>query len=123
LPGAEGGTGRSQGTAPDANPEPINAPENGCQFYQRSCPGSTANDSPFTVWRYHVAFTDTPFVLVQAEEQHRGHAVIEQVFAELIDGPLAHLTSGRFDANPLSSAHTWCKSAGQEPEEVSPCLS
>ena len=25
--------------------------------------------------------------------------MIEQVFAELIDGPLAHLPSGRFDAN------------------------
>jgi hypothetical protein len=53
----------------------------------------------FPVWRYHAAFTDSPFVLVQAEEQHRAHAVIEQVFAELIDGPLAHLPSGRFDAN------------------------
>jgi hypothetical protein len=53
----------------------------------------------FPVWRYHAAFTDSPFVLVQAEEQHRGHAIIEQVFAELIDGPLAHLPSGRFDAN------------------------
>jgi hypothetical protein len=53
----------------------------------------------FTVWRYHAAFTNSPFVLVQAEAQHRGHAVIEQVFAELIDGPLAHLPSGRFNAN------------------------
>jgi hypothetical protein len=53
----------------------------------------------FPVWRYHAAFTDSPFVLVQAEAQHRAHAVIEQVFAELIDGPLAHLPSGRFDAN------------------------
>ena len=53
----------------------------------------------FPVWRYHAAFTDSPFVLVQAEEQHRGHAVIEQVFGEIIDGPLAHLPSGRFDAN------------------------
>jgi hypothetical protein len=53
----------------------------------------------FPVWRYHAAFTDSPFVLVQAEEQHRGHAVIEQVFAELIDGPLAHLPSGVFNAN------------------------
>jgi hypothetical protein len=53
----------------------------------------------FPVWRYHAAFTDSPFVLVQAEEHHRGHAIIEQVFAELIDGPLAHLPSGRFDAN------------------------
>jgi DDE family transposase len=53
----------------------------------------------FPVWRYHAAFTDSPFVLAQAEQHHRGHAVIEQVFAELIDGPLAHLPSGRFDAN------------------------
>jgi hypothetical protein len=53
----------------------------------------------FTVWRYHAAFTDSPYVLVQAEAQHRGHAIIEQVFAELIDGPLAHLPSGRFNAN------------------------
>jgi hypothetical protein len=53
----------------------------------------------FTVWRYHAAFTNSPFTLIQAEAQHRGHAVIEQVFAELIDGPLAHLPSGRFDAN------------------------
>jgi hypothetical protein len=56
-------------------------------------------DELFPVWRYHAAFTDSPFALVQAEAQHRGHAVIEQVFAELIDGPLAHLPSGVFDAN------------------------
>jgi hypothetical protein len=53
----------------------------------------------FTVWRYHAAFTDSPFTLIQAEGQHRAHAIIEQVFAELIHGPLAHLPSGRFDAN------------------------
>jgi Transposase DDE domain group 1 len=53
----------------------------------------------FTVWRYHAAFTDSPFTLEQAEAQHRAHAVIEQVFADLIDGPLAHLPSGRFNAN------------------------
>jgi hypothetical protein len=53
----------------------------------------------FTLWRYHAAFTDSPFILAQAEEHHRGHAIIEQVFAELIDGPLAHLPSGRFNAN------------------------
>jgi hypothetical protein len=53
----------------------------------------------FPLWRYHAAFTDSPFILTQAESHHRGHAIIEQVFAELIDGPLAHLPSGRFDAN------------------------
>jgi Transposase DDE domain group 1 len=45
----------------------------------------------FPMWRYHAVFTDSPFILVQAEEQHRGHAVVEQLFAEVIDGPLAHL--------------------------------
>jgi hypothetical protein len=53
----------------------------------------------FPVWRYHAVFTDSPFILVQAEEHHRAHAVVEQLFAELIDGPLAHLPSGKFNAN------------------------
>jgi hypothetical protein len=53
----------------------------------------------FTAWRYHAVFTDSPFTLVQAEEQHRGHAQAEQVFADWSDGPLAHLPSGSFPAN------------------------
>jgi hypothetical protein len=36
---------------------------------------------------------------LQAEEQHRGHARAEQVFADWTDGPLAHLPSGSFPAN------------------------
>jgi len=44
-------------------------------------------------------FTDSPMTLVQAEAQHRGHAIIEQVHADLRAGPLAHLPSGRFAAN------------------------
>ena len=47
----------------------------------------------FTAWRYHAVFTDSPFTLAQAEEQHRGHAQAEQVFADWTDGPLAHLPS------------------------------
>jgi hypothetical protein len=53
----------------------------------------------FPAWRYHAVFTDSPSGLVQAEEQHRGHAIIEQVIADLSDGPLAHLPSGKFTAN------------------------
>ena len=53
----------------------------------------------FSAWRYHALFTDSPFELVQAEAQHRGHAIVEQVFADWNDGPLAHLPSGRFAAN------------------------
>jgi Transposase DDE domain group 1 len=53
----------------------------------------------FPAWRYHAVFTDSPYELVQAEAQHRGHAVIEQLLADLNDGPLAHLPSGKFTAN------------------------
>ena len=53
----------------------------------------------FPAWRYHAVFTDSPYELAQAEEQHRGHAVIEQLLADLNDGPLAHLPSGKFTAN------------------------
>ena len=37
--------------------------------------------------------------MIQAEAQHRDHAIIEQVFADWNDGPLAHLPSGHFPAN------------------------
>jgi Transposase DDE domain group 1 len=50
-------------------------------------------------YRYHAIFTDSPFTLVQAEAQHRDHAMMEQLNADLIDGPLAHLPSGTFNAN------------------------
>lgn len=48
-------------------------------------------DELFPVWRYHAVFTDNPHELVTAEGEHRDHAIIEQVFADLYDGPLAHL--------------------------------
>ena len=53
----------------------------------------------FTVYRYHAVFTDSPLPMLQAEAAHRGHAIIEQVIADLKHGPLAHLPSGRFNAN------------------------
>jgi hypothetical protein len=53
----------------------------------------------FTAWRYHAVFTGSPFEMLQAEEQHRGHAQAGQVFADWTDGPLAHLPSGSFPAN------------------------
>lgn len=53
----------------------------------------------FTCWRYHAVFTDNPHPLVTAEGEHRDHAIIEQVIADLSDGPMAHLPSGRFAAN------------------------
>ncbi len=37
--------------------------------------------------------------MLQAERDHRRHAIIEQVIADLKNGPLAHLPSGHFAAN------------------------
>ena len=51
------------------------------------------------MWRYHAFFTDTALSTVDADLTHRAHAVVETVFSDLIDGPLAHLPSGRFAAN------------------------
>jgi DDE family transposase len=53
----------------------------------------------FPVWRHHAIFTDSPLPMLAAEADHRRHAIIEQVIADLKDGPLAHLPSGKFMAN------------------------
>jgi len=53
----------------------------------------------FPVWRHHAVFTDSPLPMLTAEADHRRHAIIEQVIADLKSGPLAHLPSGRFMAN------------------------
>jgi hypothetical protein len=56
-------------------------------------------DALFPVWRYHPFFTNTDLPTAQADIVHRRHAIIETVFSDLIDGPLAHLPSGHFGAN------------------------
>ena len=61
--------------------------------------GAAGQEELFPAWRYHAVFTDSPFEMIQAEEHHRDHAIIEQVFADWNDGPLAHLPSGSFAAN------------------------
>jgi hypothetical protein len=53
----------------------------------------------FPVWRHHAVFTDSPQPMLQTEANHRRHAIIEQVIADLKHGPLAHLPSGSFMAN------------------------
>jgi hypothetical protein len=58
--------------------------------------------SLFQVWRHHAFFTTTPREVadtVTADKTHRGHAVIEQVHADLKNSALAHLPSGKFNAN------------------------
>ena len=56
-------------------------------------------DELFPVWRHHPFFTNNTEPTAQADITHRRHAIIETVFADLIDGPLAHQPSGRFAAN------------------------
>ena len=53
----------------------------------------------FTAYRHHAVFTDSPLVMLQAEQTHRGHAIIEQVIADLNSGAMAHLPSASFAAN------------------------
>jgi len=53
----------------------------------------------FATYRHHAFHTTNPLVIEQAEPTHRQHAVIEQIFSDLEDGPLAHLPSGKFQAN------------------------
>jgi hypothetical protein len=74
-------------------------------------------DELFPAWRYHAVFTDSPFELIQAEGQHRDHAVVEQVFADITSGPMAHMPSGVFAANAAwlsiaAMAHNLLRAAG-----------
>lgn len=55
--------------------------------------------SLFATWRFHAFFTTTDADTVTADKIHRGHAIIEQIHADLKDSALAHLPSGRFTAN------------------------
>jgi hypothetical protein len=56
-------------------------------------------DGLFPVWRYHPFFTNTTLPTADADLTHRKHAIVETTFADLIDGPLAHIPSGLFAAN------------------------
>jgi hypothetical protein len=78
---------------------------------------AAGQDELFPAWRYHAVFTDSPVELIQAEDQHRDHAIVEQVFADWSDGPLAHLPSGSFAANAAwltcaAIAHNLLRAAG-----------
>ena len=78
---------------------------------------TAGQDELFPVWRYHAVFADSPFELIQAEGQHRDHAIVEQVFADVTSGPLAHMPSGMFAANAAwlsiaAMAHNLLRAAG-----------
>jgi hypothetical protein len=74
-------------------------------------------DALFPVRRYHPFLTNTNLPVDVADITHRQHAIIETVFADLIDGPLAHIPSGRFGANSAwvlcaAIAHNLLRAAG-----------
>jgi hypothetical protein len=56
-------------------------------------------DALFPVWRHHPFVTNSALPVTEADITHRRHAIIETTFADLIDGPLAHIPSGLFAAN------------------------
>jgi hypothetical protein len=56
-------------------------------------------DGLFPVWRHHPFLTNSTLPVTEADLTHRRHAIIETTFADLIDGPLARIPSGRFAAN------------------------
>jgi hypothetical protein len=60
-------------------------------------------DPLFPVWRHHPFFTNNPEPTADADITHRGHAICETVWSDLIDGPWAHQPSGWFPANAA-----WC---------------
>jgi hypothetical protein len=58
-----------------------------------------SQDGLFDLWRFHAFFTTSSLDTVTADQAHRGHAIIEQVHADLKNSALAHLPSGQFTAN------------------------
>lgn len=63
---------------------------------------SSGQSTLFDTWRFHAFFTTSEAAdvdTVTADKTHRGHAIIEQVHAELKNSALAHLPSGKFAAN------------------------
>jgi hypothetical protein len=71
----------------------------------------------FTVWRHHTVFVTGSIPMLQAESQHRAHAVVEQVIADAAGSALAHLPSGIFTANAAwtvlwAIAHNLTRAAG-----------
>lgn len=60
---------------------------------------ANTQDPLFPVWRYHPFFTNSTEPAQQADITHRGHAICETAWSDLIDGPWAHQPSGSFAAN------------------------
>jgi hypothetical protein len=78
---------------------------------------AAGQDALFDAWRHHAVFVTTGFEMLQAEGQHRDHAIIEQTIADAAASALAHLPSGVFTANAAwtvlwAIAHNLTRAAG-----------
>src|SRR5690606_23717750 len=78
---------------------------------------ANTQDPLFPVRRYHPFFTNSTEPIKQADPTHRDHAICEQVWSDLIDGPWAHQPSGSFAANAAwtvlaAIAHNLLRAAG-----------
>src|SRR3954447_12823222 len=62
-------------------------------------PANPGQASLFQLWRFHAFFTTSGLDTLTADKTHRGHAIIEQVNADLKNSALAHMPSGKFMAN------------------------
>jgi hypothetical protein len=56
-------------------------------------------DPLFPLFRHHAIFTNSTKLLIEAEVEYRGHAIIELEIRDLKNSALAHLPSGMFNAN------------------------
>jgi len=72
---------------------------------QRLASDGTEQGELFATYRHHAFITNSTLGLVEADQTHREHAIIEQVIAELKDGALAHLPSGKYTANAAWLSH------------------
>ena len=57
-----------------------------------ACDG-TEQGELFATYRHHAFITNSTLAMVEADQRHRDHAIVEQVIAELKDNALAHLPS------------------------------
>jgi Transposase DDE domain group 1 len=78
---------------------------------------ASGQDELFTLWRHHAVFVTSTVAMLQAETQHRAHAIVEQVIADAAGSALAHLPSGVFTANAAwnvlwAIAHNLTRAAG-----------
>lgn len=67
--------------------------------WQPLAPDGSQQEELFATYRHHAFITNSTLGIVEADQRHRDHALVEQVIAELKDGPLAHLPSGTYAAN------------------------